>query len=450
MLQVPLFVPPVPDIPERPLKPLGFLHAVRTNAIRIWPRSAYDVEVLEQRFLPQPTTLLNAPEAIRHVLVDNSVNYRRSRASVRILWPLVGDGLLLSEGEDWRLQRRTIAPALAPRVLPILCRHVEQCAAEMVARLGASIEQPVELLTEMQAVALEIAGRSMFSLEMAQFRIRLRGELMHYAKHHAHPRLLDMILPPHIPSPRDLGRRRFHRRWMRLVDEVMQARMAAEHSGEERDLFDLLRAARDPETGSGFSHEQLRDQIATLMIAGHETTAVTLFWALYLLAHAPAYQERIAAEAGRPLAEMPVTRAVVNETLRLYPPAFTLARQALAPDQVDGLHIPAGMVTADLALGAAPAPQAVARAGQFRPGALHAGCAAAAALRFPAVRRRAADLRRRTVRLGRGGNRAGPAGRRVPDLVARHAAGYTDRHHHHAAKPPAALRPVAALNYFVP
>ncbi len=344
VLDAPLFAPPVPDIPERPLNPLGFLRVVRTNAIRMWPRAAYDADFLRQRFLPQPMTLVNAPEAIRHVLVDNLANYRRSRASIRILRPLIGDGLLLSEGEAWRHQRRTIAPALAPRVLPMLCRHIEQCAEDAVTRLRKAAGRPVELLTEMQAVALEIAGRSMFSLEMEQFRGRMRGELMIYAQRYSHARLLDMMLPPNIPSPGDIGRRRFYRRWMQLIDEIMQARLATEHAGEERDLFDLLRAARDPETGEAFSRAQLRDQIATLMIAGHETTAVTLFWAMYLLAHAPAYQERIAAEAGLPLAELHVTRAVVQETLRLYPPAFTLARQALARDRVAGLEIPAGMV----------------------------------------------------------------------------------------------------------
>jgi unspecific monooxygenase len=285
--------------------------------------------------------LLNGPDAIRHVLVENSGNYRRSRASIRILRPMVGNGLLLSEGEDWKHQRRTIGPALAPRVLPILCRHIERCAEEAITTLAASAGRPVDLLTEMQALALEIAGRSMFSLEMAQYRARLRGELMGYARlSQAH--LLDMLLPPNIPSPRDFARARFHRRWMRLMDEIMQARLATPPAGEERDLFDLLRAARDPETDAGFSREQLRDQLATLMIAGHETTAVTLFWALYLLANVPVAQDRIAAEARSP--ELAFTRAVIPETLRLYPPAFTLARQALAPDRVEGLAIPKGMV----------------------------------------------------------------------------------------------------------
>lgn len=344
MLKPPLFVPPTPDIPIQELSVLQFLAAVRQNAIRIWPRAAYDAEILDQKFLLRRTVLLNAPDAIRHVMVDNSANYRRSPASIRILRPIVGDGLLLSEGEEWRHQRRTIAPALAPRVLPILCRHVEHCADDAVTRLTAFGGQPVDLLAEMQTLALEIAGRSMFSLEVGRFGGPLRAELMGYAENHSRPRLLDMLLPPHIPSPRDFGRRRFQRRWMRLMDEIMDARMAAPPGEDERDLFDLLRSARDPETGAAFSRAQLRDQIATLIVAGHETTAVTLFWALYLLANAPGVQDRIAAEAGRPMAEMIVTRATVNETLRLYPPAFTVTRQAIEADRIAQMDIPAGMV----------------------------------------------------------------------------------------------------------
>ena len=342
MHQNALFVPPLPDIPERRLTPLRFLRAVRTNAIRIWPRSAYETDVFEQGALPQPMALLNAPDAIRHVLVENAGNYRRSPAAIRMLRPMVGDGLLLSEGEDWKLQRRTIAPALGPRVLRLLSRHIEHCADEAVAVLAASAGRPLDLLTAMQFLALDIAGRSMFSLEMDEHRLRLRDELMSYADL-SRPHLLDMLLPTRIPSPRDLGRARFQRRWMRLIDEIMEPRLAVSPNGEERDLFDLLRAARDPETGAGFSREQLRDQLATLMVAGHETTAVTLFWALYLLANVPAAQDRIAAEA-HPPSDLTFTRAFVSETLRLYPPAFAIARQALARDQVDGLTIPKGMV----------------------------------------------------------------------------------------------------------
>jgi cytochrome P450 len=139
---------------------------------------------------------------------------------------------------------------------------------------------------------------------------------------------------------------------MALMGRIMDARLQAPLSAVPRDLFDLLVAARDPETGQAFGRDQLRDQVATLILAGHETTAVTLFWALTLLAQAPAEQERVAreaatrgfteADAAATLANLPQTRAVVNETLRLYPAAFTMARQAIAGDSAAGLDIPRG------------------------------------------------------------------------------------------------------------
>jgi unspecific monooxygenase len=349
-----LFVPPHPPFPPHELSFLAFLRAIRTNALGMWTEAAYQEDVLVRRLFGRSTMLINSPEAIHRVLVDNPDNYRRSPASVRVLRPLTGDGLLLSTGDEWRLQRRTIAPALAPRTLPLLARHIVSGAREAVAVLGAQTDQPVDLLAAMQNLALDIAGRSMFSLETRQYGAAMRRMLTEFGVRDARLRLLDMVLPPSIPTFRDLGRARFKRRWMALIDAIVEARLAAPASDTPRDLFDLLLAARDPETGAGFSREQLRDQAATMILAGHETTAVTLFWSLVLLSGAREEQELVAAEASgvevmpdNAMAVMPRlvrTRAVINETLRLYPPAFTMARMAIAADRAGGIDIPRGSI----------------------------------------------------------------------------------------------------------
>jgi cytochrome P450 len=349
-----VFIAPRPPIPAQELSFPAFLRAIRTNALTMWTEKAYQEDVLERRFLGRSHILLNAPDAIHHVLVENHANYRRSPASVRILRPITGNGLLLSDGEDWRLQRRTIAPALAPRTLPVLARHIVTCADDAIGMLGAQTNQPVDLLAAMQNLALDIAGRSMFSLETRQYGSAMRRLLTEYARNYSKPHLLDMVLPPSIPTLRDLGRRRFQRRWMALMAEIMHARLAEAATDAPRDLFDLLLAARDPETGSGFSPDQLRDQIATLILAGHETTAVTLFWSLVLLAGAPDEQQRVADEArgieitpDNAMSVMPQlvrTRAVISEAIRLYPPAFALAREAIAADRAGAIDIPRGTV----------------------------------------------------------------------------------------------------------
>lgn len=345
-----LLVPPKPPVPAHDLKLRAFLRAARTNALTMWPEAAYDDAARTGRFFGRTSILLNDPAAIHRVLVDNPENYRRSPAAIRILRPLTGNGLLLSQGEDWRLQRRTIAPAFSPRVLPMLARHIVTVANETVAALRPQTDAPIALFPIIQRTALEIAGRSMFSLEMRDFGAGLRGMIAEFGMRHARPRLPDLILPPAIPTFGDIGRRAFQRRWMGFMAGIMAAREALPPAAEARDLFDLLRAARDPETGRGFSRDQLRDQVATMILAGHETTGVTIFWALTLLARAPEAQERMAEEvraldlaatvAHGQVPDLPYTRAVISETLRLYPPAFTLARMAKTPDKAGGTDIP--------------------------------------------------------------------------------------------------------------
>lgn len=342
-----------PAIPAPPLRQLSlwrFLQAVRTNALTIWPEAAYREPMTSRLLFGRPHVLLNDPVAIHHVLVANPQNYRRSRASVRILRPITGRGLLLSEGEHWKVQRRTVAPALAPRVMPMLARHIAEVLAMVQTRFDRLAGQPIDLLAEMQALALEIAGRSMFSLQMERHGPAIRDLLAAFASRHARPGFLDLTLPAAMPTPGDLGRRLFRRRWMALIATILRDRLDTPLPDPPADLLDLLRSARDPETGRAFDPENLADQVVTLLLAGHETTAVTLFWALLLLAQAPAEAAMIAQEAaGLTLtpdtafddtARLVRTRAVVHEALRLFPPAFTIVREAIGADRIGGLTLP--------------------------------------------------------------------------------------------------------------
>jgi cytochrome P450 len=349
-----LFTPPVPPVPEADPGLFRFYAGVRKNALRIWPRKAYELDVVANSGFGRPRFLINAPKAIHRVLVENPSNYTRTPATIRILRPITGNGLLLSEGEEWRHQRRTVAPAMAPRVLPMLVQHMAGATQQAIARLvpAAQVGESVDLLSTMQMLALEIAARSMFSMEMRQHGPALRRMIAQFALRLGAPHFFDFVLPVGIPTLHDLARMRFRRRWIALMDEIIAARLDAPQSEAPRDLFDMLLNARDPETGQAFSREQLRDQVATMIVAGHETTALTLFWSMYLLASAPSAQDRIAEEVrgldfdsgdvSATFGNLPYTRAVVNETLRLYPPAFALVRLALGRDNADGIAIPPG------------------------------------------------------------------------------------------------------------
>src|SRR5262249_21976372 len=180
---------------------------------------------------------------------------------------------------------------------------------------------PVDLRETMQRMTLEIAGRTMFSFGMEQHGATLRNFVMEYGDNLARPHFLELILPLSWPSPQDFSRARFRRRWTQFVRMLMAERRAAgkKQGAPARDLFDLMDAARDPEPGAAFSDAQLGDQVATMIPAGHETTATALFWSLYLLALAPATQEKLAAEARQVAANGSVvveglkfTRAVVD------------------------------------------------------------------------------------------------------------------------------------------
>jgi cytochrome P450 len=329
---------------------LELFRRMRTNGVTVWPRSAYEEEITNRRFLGRTSFVLNAPDAIRHVLVDNHENYSRTNATIRILQPLLGRGLFLSEGRDWRLQRRTLAPAFTPKAVSLLIPHMCSALQAMLGELDCKSAEPVDLFTTMQHLALEIAGRSMFSLEMKQHGRELREFVLQYSGVLSQPHMLDVLLPTQIPTPWDIGRRWFSRHWMQFVSRLIDERINAGRRKETpRDLFDLLASAQDPMTEQTFSQAELRDQVATMLLAGHETTAVALSWSLYLLAISPHDQEKVAQETrgidltrNVEIDKLTYTRAVIEETLRLYPPAYVIVRTAKGRDHFSGTSVRRG------------------------------------------------------------------------------------------------------------
>src|SRR6266404_3881870 len=272
-------VPPSPPRASNDMTAIGRMAAMRVSVIGTWRQRAYEEDILQGRFFGHSSFILNTPDAIRHVLVDNYENYTRTPAGFRVLRPVLGEGLLIAEGRAWKHQRRTLAPAFTPRAVSTLVPH-------MIAKLKETSGAPVDLRQAMQRMTLEIAGRTMFSFEMSRHGATLRDFVMEYGSRLARPHFLDLLLPLSWPSPQDFSRARFRKRWTRFVAMLMAERRAAgkNEGAPPRDLFDLMGAARDPETGQAFTDEQLGDQVATMILAGHETTATALFWALYLLA----------------------------------------------------------------------------------------------------------------------------------------------------------------------
>jgi cytochrome P450 len=350
-LDMPVTRPLVPPSPPRApddMTAFGRLRAMRHSPISTWGQRAYEDDIVRGRFFRRSSFILNTPDAIRHVLVDNYENYTRTPAGIRVLRPMLGQGVLIAEGRAWKHQRRTLAPAFTPRAVTSLVPHMVAVTDETIAKLRTAGSAPVDLREAMQRMTLEIAGRTMFSFGMDRHGATLRDFVMEYGERLAHPQILDMVLPLGWPSPQDFSRARFRKRWTQFISQLMAERRAAgkNEGAPPRDLFDLMGAARDPETGEAFSDEQLGDEVATMILAGHETTATALFWALYLLALDPATQDAVAAEVASTnidgeleIERLRFTRAVVDETMRLYPPAFLIARAATAPDTIAGMAV---------------------------------------------------------------------------------------------------------------
>lgn len=343
-------VPPAPKPVKGPLPILSLLRQLRTNALPTWGEPAYDLDILERPFMGRTSFLINAPEGIRRVLVDNAEAYGRTPATLRILHPMIGDGLFLAEGEAWRRQRRLTAPAFAPRALDLLARVTDGEVDAAIGRLRAGSLNAVDLLGLVQRMALEIAGRTLFSQGMTRHGAAVRAGITQYGQRWAKPGALDFFLPQGWPAPQDWLRRAGARSWRRTLETIIAERSAVPATDPPADLFDVLRGAGDGRDAP-FSQAQLADQIATLLLAGHETTALSLFWSFYLLSLAPAVQARVAAEADAAgavptaagtLADRPLALAVVKEALRLYPPAFTIVRMALRGDEVMGKTVPEG------------------------------------------------------------------------------------------------------------
>jgi unspecific monooxygenase len=343
--------PPAPKPATRILPLWALISALQRNALATWGNPAYELDIVERPFLGRQSFLLNEPAAIRHVLVEAAERYGRTPATSRLLHPMIGDGLFLAEGEDWRRQRRLVAPAFAPRALDIVAREAFSCTAEAIRRLERQPTVAVDLLGLVQRLTLEVAGRTLFSQAMTAHAAAIREMIGRYGREHARPHALDFFLPSGWPNPHDWPRRRFARQWQALLDRIIAERAQTPPADPPRDLFDALVTARDAE-GRPLAKAQLRDQIATLLIAGHETTALALFWSLHLLALAPATQDLVAEEAGellqeappasRVMAALPITRAVVQEALRLYPPAFSIVRMALEADELQGHAVAPG------------------------------------------------------------------------------------------------------------
>jgi cytochrome P450 len=327
---------------------LEFFRRLRTDQLSILVPEMFRRNITYNRLLFLHSFMVIKPEYIEHVLLTNQKNYGKSHFLRSVLGPLLGEGLLISEGEFWRRQRRIAAPAFHTKRLGEFVATMAGCTEATLARWRAMTE-PFDVAAEMMALTLDIIARTMFSKDV-------RGEIETVRRLTGVVVALPVSMLDLFGLPRWIPRRQpaTYRRVIAEFD-AMVARLVAERraDGVDRgDLLSMLLAARDPETGEGMSDKQLRDEILTIFLAGHETTANALGWTWYLLARHPEAEARLHEELDRvlggrlptfaDLAELKWTRMVIEEAMRLYPPAHTITRTALGEDRIGGVHVPAG------------------------------------------------------------------------------------------------------------
>ena len=348
-----------PEPLEGPLGAFAMLRALRRNPVATWTRAHFDKPVLYGRGVLGPVAVVSDPAIIRHVLVDHAANYPKDALQRRMLAPGLGNGLLMAEGAEWRAQRRAMAPLFSPRHVHGFETDMGQISADMAQRWRAHRDgRRIDVSAEMARVTLRILGQTIFSDALTHSAEEFAGVVSRFLDGVGKLDPLDALgMPDWLPRLGRIRRQPMLRFFEDAVESMIRTRRSAIAAAPEsapHDLLTLLLGATDPETGQNLSDNEIKANLVTFIIAGHETTSNALTWSLYLLSQHPEARAAIEAEADallptgsfRPgtLDELVVTRAVVDEAMRLYPPAATISRQAAGPDRLGTLPIRAGTI----------------------------------------------------------------------------------------------------------
>jgi cytochrome P450 len=335
-------------------EPWGILRSLREsrrNVLSIIPRLATLQPMVSGKTAVRWHMVMD-PAAIRRMLLDKVDNYPKSLVTKNMLRPAIGDSLFIAEGADWRWQRRTVAPVFSQRNMRNLAPVMTAAAERCVGRISAAGPRAVDLFDEMVTTTFDVIADVTFSGGDAFDRDGIHRAIEAYAAEAGRISLFDILgLPDWVPRPGRILSGKAVREMKTVADRAIDRR-AAEGTSDVPDLLDLLLSGEDPKDGRRMSTGEMRDNLLTFIVAGHETTALTLSWALYLLAFDQDAQERARAEAqsvlqgraatGDDIDALPFVRHVIDEALRLYPPAGLVSRTAQADDTLGGREVRRG------------------------------------------------------------------------------------------------------------
>ncbi len=351
------FRPPAPKPREAPIGTLATVYALWRNPLEVWTRAHFELPVLIGPSVLGLRAVVNDPVAVRRIFLDNVANYRKDALQLRVLRPGLGTGLLTADGEDWRAQRRALAPLFSPRQVTDFAPAMHRVARAAVERYAAAPKGRVsDVAVDMARVTLEVLEQTLFSQGLARDPGAFQQAVTRYFETFGRLDPLDLLgAPAFLPRLGRLRGRGTLRFFQKAVDDIVAARktLIASGAAPPNDLLTLLLRAQDPETGRAISEEDVRANIVTFIGAGHETTANALTWTLYLLSQSEPWRARVEEEidaafdpqsSADPSETLPVTKAALEEALRLYPPAAFLSREAIGEDWLAGARVPAGTV----------------------------------------------------------------------------------------------------------
>lgn len=342
---------PAPALPGGGI--LGHLSEMRADPLSLLLRArATCGDVARLRFAHQPVFVLSHPDHVRRVLVTEAARYAKRTRGYRVLRLVIGDGLVNSEGELWRRQRRIAQPAFHRQRIAGFADCMGRAALDSAERwrADASAGRSIDVADELNRLTLRVAGETLLGLDVSG-----ESDIVGAALTTVLERFRALLTAPYpwperLPTPANLRFWRARRTLYRVVDDIVAARRRAGDEGA--DLLGMFMAARDEDTGEGMSDRQLRDEVLTMLLAGHETTANALSWTLHLLSRHPDVARRLEAEIDARLGDrlptpedvrgLTYTRQVLQESMRLYPPVWALARLAVEDDVIDGHPIPKG------------------------------------------------------------------------------------------------------------
>jgi cytochrome P450 len=353
----PPYVPPYPHRPAKGLPLRQMLRLARENWLAIWATTSFERDVLGARLWLRDVVVCNSPETVHYAFVERHENFQRKSPQHRhALIPLLGDGLFVSDGKLWRERRRVVAPVTHVSRLPELAPAITEAAAERRAQwLALPPGQPIDVLAEMGHLTAEIICRTIFGRALgAEAAGTVVAAFAEYQAVIGQTDLLSLLgLPdwfPRIRSPRVRATaRRIHQVVDGLIDGILDGSQVGEAS-----LIRAMSEAKVAGTDAPMDRRAFRNEAIVLFMAGHETTANTLAWALFLLSQDTGSAARLAAEVAGALGDrvatladlpsLPFTRAVVEETLRLFPPVPLLSREALGPDRIGDRVVKKGTI----------------------------------------------------------------------------------------------------------